>query len=146
MNFFQIIDGLTGLFGTGTNFVSAITGRLGVTQISQQYYSVTKVLYGSNGKQNENYINKIKASKIYEDYHKINEININGYKIYSEAPLRLKSVEFVSLLDNNYAYINGVLCEILSIRYIDELSKAVISYKEPFQYAQGKVEIITINE
>jgi len=60
--------------------------------------------------------------------------------------MRLKSEEFVSLLDNNFAYIDGILCEILSIRYIDELSKAIISYKEPFEYAEGKVEIITIND
>ena len=58
----------------------------------------------------------------------------------------MNASEFLSLLDNNFAYINGLLCEILTIRYTDEQSKAVISYKEPFEYAQGKVEIIVINE
>ena len=88
----------------------------------------------------------MKASAIYNDFHKINEININSYKIYSDVPVRLKSQEFVSLLDNNFAYINGILCEILSVRYIDELSKAIISYKEPDNYALGKVDIVTIND
>ncbi len=144
--FFQFIDGITGVFGAGTSYASAITNRLGVTQISQQYYSVTKVLYANNGKQPPNYIDKIKASKIYEDYHKINEININGSKIYSDVPLRMNSEQFVSLINNNFAYINGKLCEILTIRFTDEMSKAIISYKEPDQYASGKVEIITIND
>jgi len=144
--FFQLIDTVTGLFGAGLNSTALITNRLGVTQISQQYYSVTKVLYATNGKQSADYVDKIKAGNIYNEYHKINEININGYKIYSDVPMRLKSEEFVSLLDNNFAYIDGILCEILSIRYIDELSKAIISYKEPFEYAEGKVEIITIND
>ena len=144
--FFQLFDTITGLFGAGLNSTALITNRLGVTQISQQYFSVTKVLYATNGKQNADYVDKIKASKIYEDYHKINEINVNGYKIYSDAPTRIKSQDFVSLIDNNFAYINGVLCEILSIRYTDEASKAIISYKEPFNYAQGKVEILVINE
>jgi len=144
--FFKTIDTITGLFGAGLNLTSAITNRLGVTQISQQYFSVTKVLYATNGRQDTNYVDKIKASKIYEDYHKINEININSYKIYSDVPLRLKSSEFVSLIDNNFAYINGVLCEILSIRYTDEQSKAIISYKEPDNYAQGKVNILVLNE
>lgn len=144
--FFQLLDTVTGLFGAGLNSTSLITNRLGVTQISQQYYSVTKVLYATNGKQSADYVDKIKAGNIYNEYHKINEININGYKIYSDVPMRLKSEEFVSLLDNNFAYIDGILCEILSIRYIDELSKAIISYKEPFEYAEGKVEIITIND
>ena len=144
--FFQLIDTVTGFFGAQLNTTALITNRLGVTQISQQYYSITKVLLATNGRQSADYVDKIKAGAIYEQYHKINEININGYKIYSDVPMRLKSSEFVSLLDNNFAYINGVLCEILSIRYIDELSKVIISYKEPFEYAKGKVDIIVIND
>jgi len=144
--FFVLIDGVTGIFGRGTNYVAKIKNRIGVTQLSQQYFGVTKVLYATNGKQPAGYVDKIKASNIYEKYHNIDEININGYKIYTDVPIRLKSDEFVSLLNNNFAYINGVLCEILTIRYIDELSRAIISYKEPYEYASGKVEIIAINE
>ena len=144
--FFVLIDGVTGIFGRGTNYVAKIKNRIGVTQLSQQYFGVTKVLYATNGKQPANYVEKIKASNIYKNYHNIDEININGYKIYTDVPIRLKSDEFVSLLNNNFAYINGVLCEILTIRYIDELSRAIISYKEPYEYASGKVEIIAINE
>ena len=144
--FFVLIDGVTGIFGGGTNYVAKIKNRIGVTQLSQQYFGVTKVLYATNGRQPANYVDKIKASNIYRNYHNIDEININGYKIYSDVPVRLKSDEFVSLLDNNFAYINGVLCEILTIRYIDELSQAIISYKEQYEYASGKVEIRVINE
>lgn len=144
--FFVLIDGVTGIFGGGTSYVAKIKNRIGVTQLSQQYFGVTKVLYATNGKQPANYVDKIKASNIYKNYHNIDEININGFKIYSDVPVRLKSEEFVSLLDNNFAYIDGVLCEILTIRYIDELSQAIISYKEPYEYASGKVEINVINE
>lgn len=144
--YLSVVDGITGIFGGGTNYVAKIKSRIGVTQLSQQYFSVTKVLYASGGKQADGYIDTIKASNIYNKYHKIDEININGYKIYSDAPVRLKSEEFVSLLDNNFAYINGILCEILTIRYIDELSQAVISYKEPDEYAAGKVQINVIND
>lgn len=144
--FFVLIDGVTGIFGGGTSYVAKIKNRIGVTQLSQQYFGVTKVLYATNGRQPANYVDKIKASNIYKNYHNIDEININGFKIYSDVPVRLKSEEFVSLLDNNFAYIDGVLCEILTIRYIDELSQAIISYKEPYEYASGKVEINVINE
>lgn len=144
--FFQVIDAVTGLFGSGTSLVAKIQNRIGVTQISSQYYSITKLLWAVNGKQPSNYVDKIKASTIYNNYHKINEIQINGYKIFNEAPVRINSVEFVSLLNNNFAYINGNLCEILSIQYVDNESKAIISYKEPLNYAQGKVEVLTIND
>lgn len=145
-DFFQLIDQITGVFGAGTSLASQIGNRVGVTQISQQFYSVTKVLYAINGKQPANYINTLKASEIYNNFHKINEITLNSYKVYSDVPLRMKSTEFVSLINNNFAYINGVLCEILTIRFTDEQSNAIISYKEPFNYALGKVSILTIND
>jgi len=144
--FLQLADSIIGLFGVDLNFTSLITDRLGVTQISSQFFGVTKVLYAVNGRQPSNYVNKIKASNIYNLYHKINEININGYKVYNDAPMRLNPQEFISLLDNNFAYINGALCEILTVRFTDEQSQAVISYREPFNYAEGKVEILTIND
>ncbi len=144
--FLQLADSIIGLFGVDLNFTSLITDRLGVTQISSQFFGVTKVLYAVNGRQPSNYVDKIKASNIYNLYHKINEININGYKVYNDAPMRLNPQEFISLLDNNFAYINGALCEILTVRFTDEQSQAVISYREPFNYAEGKVEILTIND
>ena len=142
---FFCFDNGTGIFGSSTSLTSKITNRIGVTQISQQFYSVTKVLYGINGKQDANYVNNIKASKIYDDYHQINEITNNSFKIYSDVPLRMKSTEFVSLINNNFAYINGKLCELLTINFVDEQSLATISYKEPDNYATGKVNIIVIN-
>lgn len=144
--FLQLADSIIGLFGADTNFTSLITDRLGVTQLSSQFYGVTKVLYVVNGRQPSNYVDKIKASNIYNLYHKINEINVNGYKVYNEVPLQLNEQEFINLLDNNYLYINGVLCEVLTLRFTDERSKAVITYREPFNYAEGKVQILTINE
>jgi hypothetical protein len=144
--FLQLADSIIGLFGVDLNFTSLITDRLGVTQISSQFFGVTKVLYAVNGRQPKNYVDKIKASNIYNLYHKINEINVNGYKVYNDAPMRLNPQEFISLLDNNFAYINGALCEILTVRFTDEQSQAVVTYREPFNYAEGKVEILTIND
>ena len=144
--FLQLADSIIGLFGVDTNFTSLITDRLGVTQLSSQFYGVTKVLYAVNGRQPSNYVDKIKASNIYNLYHKINEINVNGYKVYNEVPIQLNEKEFINLLDNNYLYINGALCEVLTLRFTDERSKAIITYREPFNYADGKVQILTINE
>ena len=146
-SFFEALDNLIGVLGFNSNLSSIVGDRLGVTQISSQFYSTTKVLWAqrSTGKQKSDYTDYIKASEIYRKYHTINEIQINGYKIFNEVAIRLNSSDFVNLLDNNFAFINGVLCEILSINYIDEQSKAIISYKEPYNYAQGKVEIVTLN-
>ena len=144
--FFMTIDDVVTVFGGNSNYASSIGNRVGITQISQQFYSQSKLLYASAGRQPENYVDLISAKAIYNNYHKINNININGYKIISNAPIRLRPAEFVNLYNNNYANINGLLCEIITIQYNDAESKAVISYKEPNSYALGKVEIIAINE
>jgi hypothetical protein len=144
--FFEIVDLIINTFGGSSNLTGLINNRIGVLQISQQFYTTTKMLYTVNGRQPENYPDLIKASTIYENYHSINEITINDYKIFSEVPLRITSSEFVNLLNNNYAEIDGVICEILTIKYFDEQSSALITYKRPFDYADGKVEIITIND
>ena len=146
LKFFQTMDNVINFLGGNGNYASIIEDRLRVIQVTSQFYSVTKVLWAINGRQPVDYVNYIKASAIYEKYHKINEIQINGYKVFNDIAIRLNSSDFVNLLDNNYAFINGVLCEILSINYIDEESKAIISYKEPYNYAQGKVEVITLND
>jgi len=145
-DFFEVLDGIANAFGGNSNLASTIQNRIGVTQIGEQFYSVTKVLWAVNGKQPENYTDYIKASVIYNNYHKINEIQINGYKIFSEVAIRVTSQDFVNLLDNNFAEINGLICEIISISYIDEDSLAIIAYKQPFNYAQGKVEVLTLND
>ena len=144
--FFEVLDGIANAFGGNSNLASTIQNRIGVTQIGEQFYSVTKVLWAVNGKQPSNYTDYIRASAIYDKYHVINEIQINGYKIFSEVAIRVTSQDFVNLLDNNFAEINGLICEIISINYIDEDSLAIISYKEPFNYAQGKVEVLTLND
>ena len=143
--FFEYVDQVINAFGGNGNFAAQITGRIGTMQISQQFFVQTKFLYTIGGKQPANYAELIRASTIYENYHKINEITLNDYKIISDAPIRITSQEFVNLLQNNFAEINGVICEILTLNYIDEESKAIITYKEPFNYADGKVFVLTIN-
>jgi len=144
--FFEVVDELINAFGGSSNLVGQITGRIGVMQISQQFFTKTKMLYTVAGKQPENYANYLRASSIYNNYHKINEIINNDFKIYSDVPIRITGADFVNLLNNNYAEINGVTCELLTLKYIDEQSKAVITYKEPFDYANGKVSVLTIND
>ena len=52
----------------------------------------------------------------------------------------------MTILDNNYAEIDGELCEILRVEYIDETSFALISYRKPSDYAVGRVNNLVINE
>ena len=144
--FFDIVDNITGVFGGGTSFASQITNRIGVTQIGSQFYSKTKILWQIGGKQPSNYVDILGAKGLYNNYHYINQIQLNGYKIINDAPVRMRTADFVNLLYNNFAEINGTNCEIIKIRFNNETSQAIISYKIPFDYATGKVLTTVIND
>ena len=144
--YFEVVDAVTGVFGGGTNFASAIENRAGVLQISSQFYSQTKMLYLIGGKQPANYMDFLSASALWNKFHYINQIQANSFKVINEVRTRISSQDFVDLLGNNYAEINGTVSEILRIEWIDEKSHALISYKEPDNYADGHVQTIIINE
>ncbi len=95
--------------------------------------------------QQESYLETINANTIYNRYHAINQIQDNDYIIRENVRIRIQAQDFVSLLDNNYAEIDGVLCEILKMEWIDEKSFAQITYKQPNDWANGHVETLLIN-
>jgi hypothetical protein len=146
--FLSTADFIINAFGGNGNLAAQVQDRLGVMALSQQYYATSKIMLVklSTGKQAANYVSKLKASTIYNQYHSINQIVQNDWKIYEDVPVRMSAQEFVSLLNNNYAEINGVVCEILSIQFKDERSLATITYREPFDWANGKVFTLAINE
>jgi len=144
--FFEVVDEVVEAFGGNGNLSAQITDRVGVLQVCQQFFSRTKIMYTIGGKQPENYPDIIKASAIYNAYHRINEIQNNDYKVFSDVPIRLSSADFVNLMNNNFANIDGKVCEILTMQFFEEQSHAIISYKEPFDYADGKVYTLTIND
>ena len=144
-NFMKLVDALTELFGSGTNYATQIGERRNSLMISQQFYSVTKVLYTTNGRQSPDFMDKISASALWNRYHYINQIQLNDFVLKTNARIRLTSSDFVSLLDNNFAEIDGVVCEILRVEWMDESKMAQITYKIPSDYANGKVSTLTIN-
>jgi hypothetical protein len=144
---FSIIDAVTGVFGGGTNFASQIDARVGVLQIGQKYFSVTKFLYlGSGQKQPVNFENFISAKALWNNYHFINQIQLNDFEIRQTSRITIKPSDFVNLLNNNFAEIDGEICEILRIEWIDEKSFAEITYKKPSTWANGNVYTLTIND
>ena len=144
-SFFEVIDEVIEAFGGNGNYAAQITNRIGVLQIGGQFFSKTKMLWTIGGKQPANYASIIRASAIYNGYHKINEIQVNDYKVFEKVPVRMTSEDFVNLLDNNFAEIDGLVCELLTIKFFEDQSHAVISYKQPFDYANGKVYVKAIN-
>lgn len=141
LDLFQFIDAFT-----EGNTAALVENRIGVLVISQQFFSVSKLLkVDANGKQPVNYLNYLRASAIYNNNHKQYEIQTNGFKIYENAPVLMNFSEYEQILLSNYADVNGTKCEVLSIDYIPYSSEAIITYKLPYNYANGKITNFVIN-
>lgn len=141
----NVIDSVTGVFGGGTNFEATIGDRKNVLMISKQFFATTKVLWTVNGRQPVNFKDKISAINLWNQFHFINQIQENDWILKNDVRIQMTSNDFVTLQDNNFAEIDGLMCEILSCEWIDEKSFAKITYRERNTYSAGKVVTIQIN-
>lgn len=144
--FFKLIDSVTGVFGGGTSYANKIGLRKDCMQVSSMYWSITKLMYTVSGKQPSNYTDYLSAPALWNNYHKINEIQQNAWLVKNQVRMRLRASEFVNLLDNNYVEINGEICEVLNCEWYDEKHDAIITYRMPSNYATGKVQTLIINQ
>jgi hypothetical protein len=144
---FELIDALVNLFGGSSNLAQTIEDRKNTLMVSQNYFSTTKLLWCSaSGRQPADYMNFISAKSLWNNFHSINQIQQFDWKIKTNARIRINSQDFLNLLDNNFVEIDGKMCEILQLEWNDENSFAQITYREPFDYANGKVYTLTINQ
>lgn len=122
-----IVNGL----GGNASFAATVQARIGVMQISQQYFSVTKLIWAVNGKQPANYLDIIGANAIYVKNHITNQVREN-FQYIETAEIPFSSHNFLNLLENNFASDqDGNEIEILSIEYTNEAAAATIEFTVP---------------
>ena len=156
--FFALADSVTSTFasigiGNATNYVAQVLDRINVLKVSNEYFGITKSLYVKQAPAGGNkvsldtqfYDTRYSATALWDEFHYINFIANNDYIIHEEARIRLRQSQFVSLQNNNYIFTNNKWCEVLRIEWIDEKSAATITYKEPLDWANGKVTLLKIN-
>lgn len=142
---FKVIDSVIIKLGGNSSLSATIQNRIGVLKISQQYFSITKLMYTNGGRQPVNYLSYIGAINVYNNFHKINQIELNGQKIRNNVRARFNDSDFLSLISNNFANIDGDICEITELTYIEDSHSVEITYREPDNYASGKVKTVVIN-
>jgi hypothetical protein len=126
--FAKLGDEVINFFGGNSNLLAKINGRIGVTQVSQQYYSVTKMLWATNGKQPANYLTKIGALPIANRYHAKNKVKENFQRIQT-ARIPLSTANFDMITNNNYVQDeNGNSLKLLTFEFINESKEADIEY------------------
>lgn len=124
----KFADDLINDLGGSSNMVGLINARIGVIQISEQYFTVSKVLYTAGGRQPTNYLNIIGAKPIYLKYHSINQVRENFKRIYN-ATIPFSTDNFETFLDSNYVNdTDGSELEVLTMEWINESKTADLEY------------------
>ena len=125
--------------GFGTNYANQKT-PVGIMEVTSQFFSVSKlVLIDTNGKMFSN--EKMFPTYLWNKFHYINDVNLYAWITRSKVPCALTEEEFLQLLDNNYAQINGTQCEITNLEYLPMQNKAFLNYKQKVNFLNQNVTI-----
>jgi hypothetical protein len=123
---FKIIDGLA------NSNLSASKSKLGYIQLSQQYFSTTKIfIHDGSEKMSSSSDDLLSPINLWSNFHSINNPAVYQFTIKENVKIPMNSVSFVEILNNNYAIIDGINCEITKIEYFDAKGFALVSYKLP---------------
>lgn len=130
LKFATFADGIiNGLGGNGNN-AAKVSVRIGVMQISQQQFSVSKLLYLSGTKQPVNYLDIIGAKKIQQEFHEKNQVKENFKKIQNSS-IGMSDEQFKNIVNGGNKItdsITGEDLEILTIEWINQTRTAQIQY------------------
>jgi len=120
--------------------------KKGLMQISQQFFSVTKMLILNSGgkKISDNDSTLLSAETLWQKFHYINQPQNYRFVIKNGVKIPLNDTYFNQLLNYNYAEIDGKQSEILTMEYFDEKGYAVVDYKQPDTTIKSNVKVTKV--
>lgn len=124
--FFGALDAVINFFGGNSNLQGAITDRLGVILISQQFFQVTKRVYvgADKSKQFSEYLQVLSINNIIDNYHQDLKVK-NNCKRVEKMTIPFTMFNFSLLQQNNFVTLDtGEVVEIANITYYDRKYKA----------------------
>lgn len=144
-----IVDGLTGIFGGGTNFKSQIEQRIGSLLLSSDFLTVGKVVKMSGSKLANNQRAELDARKLWDGYHFVNSFALyqghhNQWWRYENQEVPMTQEDFFTLTENNKATdAQGNEYLIERVVYTPEATKAIINFRVKKKYTNNlKIEFL----
>lgn len=148
-NLARVVDGLTGIFGGGTNFVSKIESRIGSLLLSSHLLTIGKVVVMSGNKLANNQRELLRAKRFWDEFHYINSFaEVNGehnqYFIFKGLRVPMTLAEFDLILENNRATDeNGNVIWIHTCAYKPYENAATMDFRLKKKYTNNlKVEYV----
>lgn len=123
----------------GTNYANT-KGTFGIMEVTSQFFSVSKLIFvDAGGKMSAD--DKLFPTYLWEKFHNVNDPNLYSWIKRSKVPCAMSEAQFLALLDNNYAKINGASCEIVNLEYLPMQNRALLDYKQKVNLFKNNVKI-----
>tara|TARA_R110000851_G_scaffold108617_1_gene230028 strand:- start:12423 stop:14177 length:1755 start_codon:yes stop_codon:yes gene_type:complete len=145
----SIVDGLTGIFGGGTNFRSQIENRIGSLLLSSHFTTSGKIVKMSGSKLSNNQRTELDALNLWNNFHYINSFaeyqnEHNQWFRYKNQKVPMTIENFNTLTINNKAtdrFGNEYLIE--KVIYVPESTVATIDFRVKRKYTNNlKIEFL----
>jgi hypothetical protein len=134
----QAADKLTAAFGLSTNLTAKIDKRIGVLQISNPFFGVTKLMWTVGGRQPANFVQFIGTKAIYDKYHFSRQYKNNAKAIFEGMPCEFDPALFGQFFENRFVTLStGETAEILDYNFEPENRIMTVTYVIPANYGDN---------
>jgi hypothetical protein len=115
---------------TGGSLASKINNRVGVLQLSEQYFSNNKLLWMDGNRISVNHREKLSAKNIINTYHDTKDVSVTTREVIEDMPIRMTEDEFLLFSQQNLAKLNNNLTiKILSLQWSELEHEASCSFE-----------------
>ena len=117
----KVVDGIA-----NTSLAQQIESRVGVMQISSQYFQNTKLLWMQGSRIPANHREKLSAFHILTQYHQSPEVK----EVVNDMPILLKKQQFLNFLNKKFVTLEGGKeVELIKLEWDEIHNLGEISYK-----------------
>ena len=139
VNMYKLIDKLA-----NSNYANK-KSKLGYLQLSQQYFSNTKIFIHDGNEKISSQSNTLLApTYLWSNFHSINDPKQYQFIIKENVKIPMNGDTFNEMINFNYATIDGVECEIIRLEYFDQKGFGIISYKQPYSNFKNNINVVKV--
>jgi len=141
----KVLTSAVDLF-TGGAISNAINNRKGVLIVSQQYYSVTKLLWMQGNKISPNDKEILDPEKIINNYHQNLTVENNTAERIENMPIRMNELDFLQFVNKKFVILeSGEKAEIKRVEWSEEDSEGSVTFEVLSNYNNNLTQSVINN-
>ena len=131
---------------TGGAISNAINNRKGVLIVSQQYYSVTKLLWMQGDKISPNDKEVLDPENIINNYHEDLKVENNTKEVIENMPIRMNELNFLQFVNKKFVTLeSGELASVKRVEWSEEDSEGSVTFEVLSNYNNNLTQSIINN-